>query len=241
MKKNLKARRRTVIQQFGGKCTARHHSRVWKNTFVAFGIHTSKKQKNFKRMKSYIQANMNFSPLAQLSSHFHYTVPPRVTAKLSWSHWGGPSSPSKGMNGTMVCLVELLDPPGSIHPQAQPQMELRTLFIPFTNWSPGPKQPYLVKPRFKIFPFYKVIKKTPKNKTETKQKNLQYLFQNYTKQEDMRTAKGQVARALPGCQRPKPVNIYLGRAVQFSRDRHGVLREVSDLLRTYCSQGKFLS
>lgn len=99
-KKKLKARRRTVIQQFGGKCTARQHSHVWKNTFVASGIHTSKKQKNFKRMKSYIQANMNFSPLAQLSCHSHYTVPPRVTAKLSCSHWSGPSSPNKGMNGT---------------------------------------------------------------------------------------------------------------------------------------------
>lgn len=114
----MKTRRRTVIQQFGGKCTARQHSRVWKNTFVASGIHTSKKQKNFKRMKSYIQANMNFSLLAQLFCHSHYTVPPGVTAKLSCSHWGGPSSPSKGINGTTVCLVVLLDPPGParIHP-----------------------------------------------------------------------------------------------------------------------------
>lgn len=101
-KEKMKTRRRTVIQQFGGKCTARQHSRVWKNTFVASGIHTSKKQKNFKRMKSYIQANMNFSPLVQHSCHSHYTVPPGVTAKLSWSHWAGPSSPNKGMNGTTL-------------------------------------------------------------------------------------------------------------------------------------------
>lgn len=118
----MKARRRTVIQQFGGKCTARQHSRVWKNTFVASGIHTSKKQKNFKRMKSYIQANMNFSPLAQASCHFHYTVPPRVTAKLSWSHWGGPSSPSKGMNGTTECLLVLLDPPGPARTHQDPSI-----------------------------------------------------------------------------------------------------------------------
>lgn len=52
----------------------------------------------------------------------------------------------------------------------------------------------------------------------------------------MRTAKGQAARVLPGCQRPKSLNIYLGHAVQFSEDRYGV---VSDLLRTYCSQWKF--
>lgn len=52
----MKARRKTIIQQFGGKYTARQQSHDWKNSFVASGIHTSKKQKNFKRTKNYIQA-----------------------------------------------------------------------------------------------------------------------------------------------------------------------------------------
>lgn len=83
-----------------------------------------------------------------------------------------------------------------------------------------------------------VIKKKTRNQTK---KIPQYLFQNDTKEEDMRTAKGQAARALPECQRLKSVNIYLGHAVQFSKDRYGVPRVVSDLLRTCCSQAKFLS
>lgn len=103
-------------------------------------------------------------------------------------------------------------------------LKLRTPFIAFSN-RPGQKQPGL-----KIFPFHMVIKKTPKHKQET-----QPSFKNYTKQGDIRTAKGQAASALPGCQRIifKSVNICLDHVVQFSKYNYRVPRAVSDLLSTF--------
>lgn len=235
----MKTRRRTVIQQFGGKCTARQHSRVWKNTFVASGIHTSKKQKNFKRMKSYIQANMNFSLLAQLFCHSHYTVPPGVTAKLSCSHWGGPSSPSKGINGTTACLWccwTHQDLPGSIHPQTQPRWSWGHCLLPSQTGALGLNSPILWKLDLKSSPFIPLFK-TPKNKQKKPHRKSKLKPNKKTpvfvpKLHKNKRTGGQAKVKQPELyQDAKDPNVYLGHAVEFSKDSYGVLRVVSDLLR----------